>query len=252
MARRILLKIAYDGTNFQGYQIQAAGRTVQGVLEEGIGRLHGHPIRTVPAGRTDSGVHARGQYVSFTSDLDGLGIDDFPRAVNTRIPHDVSALQAWHVRDDFHARYDAIRRHYRYYLLIAAVRDPHRRAYAYRIPQWPNLKRLNQEAAELVGTHDFTTFAHRRDERQRMTRTVYYAHFRGRGDQVEFAIGADGFLWRMVRSIVGTLVERERHRLRGDYPAESVSDLLASRDRSRAGTTAPAWGLFLHDVEFKD
>jgi tRNA pseudouridine38-40 synthase len=195
-------------------------------------------------------VHARGQYVTFTSDARSIEVASFPRALNSRLPPDVSAFQAWHVRDNFHARYDAIRRHYRYYLLVSPVREPHRRAYAFRIPQWPNLDRMNDDATPLVGTRDFTTFAHRRDDQQRTTRTLYYAHFRRLGDTIEFAVGADGFLWRMVRSIVGTLVERERLRLRGERPAYTMGELIAAADRSRAGTTAPAWGLFLHDVEF--
>ena len=150
----------------------------------------------------------------------------------------------------FRSRYDAVRRHYRYRLFVSIAPQPHLRRYAYRIPQEPQLRRLNADAAALVGRHDFSTFAARRDERMSMVRTVFYADFRPEHPFIEFGIGADGFLWRMVRSIVGTLVERERLRLRGLNPGATMQELLAARDRSLAGTTAPAWGLFLHDVEF--
>jgi tRNA pseudouridine38-40 synthase len=109
---------------------------------------------------------------------------------------------------------------------------------------------MNRECAALVGEHDFTTFAARREADESMIRTVLYAHASGRGSQIEFEIGADGFLWHMVRSIVGTLVEREQQRARGRSPDPTIREALAARDRTLAGTTAPAWGLFLHDVEY--
>lgn len=249
--RTVLLKLAYDGTDFEGYQLQARGRTVQGVVEQGLSQLHGHPVRIVAAGRTDSGVHATGQYVSFVSDHSSLPIDRFVPAINSVLPPDVSALCAREVPDGFHARYDALRRHYRYRLIVSPVAVPHLRRYAYRIPEQPRLMRMNLDAAALVGRHDFTTFAARRDESQQMERTVFYADFRPTAGGIEFGIAADGFLWHMVRSIVGTIVERERLRLRGLAAKPSMAALLAARDRRMCGTTAPAWGLYLHDVDYE-
>lgn len=249
--RTILVRLAYDGTEYAGYQIQRGQRTVQGVLEEALARLHDHPVPTVAAGRTDAGVHAEGQYVSFRSDHDAIPLERFPAAINSHLPRDVAVLSARHVPEGFHARYDATSRHYRYRMTVADVLPPHRRHYTWRIPVMPELDRLNRDAAALVGEHDFTTFAARRDDRDSMVRRVAYAHLSANGSDIEFAIGANGFLWRMVRSLVGTLVERERQRQRHTAPLPSMTDLLAARDRSLAGTTAPAWGLFLHDVGYE-
>lgn len=249
--RTLLICLAYDGTNFAGYQRQKADRTVQGELERALADLHGHPVQTAVAGRTDSGVHAVGQYVSFVSDRDRISLDDFPAAVNSRLPADVRVTSARNVPDDFHARFSARSRHYRYHIVIGRYTLPHLRAYAWRIPEMPQVGRLNEEAAAFVGTHDFSTFAARRKDQGTMVRTVRYAHWRSRGETLEFCIGADGFLWRMVRSIVGTLIERERLRLRGEEPEQSIADLLNARRRELSGTTAPAWGLFLHDVEYE-
>ncbi|MFP4211243.1 MAG: tRNA pseudouridine(38-40) synthase TruA [Alkalispirochaeta sp.] len=251
MIRTILIRLAYDGTAFAGYQRQRTDRTVQQVLETALSDLHGHPVITHAAGRTDSGVHATGQYVSFESDRDSIAFASFPPAINSRLPHDVRVTDAREVPLGFHARFDARRRHYRYRLVVGAWALPHRRAYAWRIPEMPDVERLNADTAAIVGTHDFTTFAARRKEQGSMVRTVHYAHWSARGDELEFAIGADGFLWHMVRSIVGTLVERERRRLHGEEPIETVRELLERRDRGSSGTTAPAWGLYLHDVEYE-
>ncbi len=253
MIRRILLRIAYDGTDFCGYQVQREGRTVQGTVEEALAAIHGHPIPIVAAGRTDSGVHARAQYVSFDSDRDTIPIESFPEAVNSALPRDVRALAAREVPSGFHARYDARVRHYRYYLYYAAYFYPHRRRYAWRLSRDPDLDRANREAAILVGEHDYSAFAMAPEEGMSTVRRVFYAHFRrNNADEIEFAIGADGFLRRMVRSIVGTLVERESERLRGREPADSLAEILASGDRSLAGNSAPPNGLFLHDVEYDD
>jgi len=248
--RTILARLAYDGTDFAGYQIQRRERTVQAELERALAELHGHPVKTIVAGRTDAGVHADGQYVSFESDRDGIPDGRMAAAITSRLPRDVAVLDARTVRDGFHARFDAVSRHYRYHLVVAPVQYPHLRRYAWRIPVMPEIERVNRDAAALVGEHDFTTFAARREPEDRMVRRVLYAELSRRGDRLEFAIGANGFLWRMVRSIVGTLIERERYRQRGTGVDESIQDLLRACDRSRAGTTAPAWGLFLHDVEY--
>ena len=160
-------------------------------------------------------------------------------------------LGARAVRSGFHARYDAKRRHYRYRLYHADVFLPYRRRHAWRIPVEPDLERINREAAMLVGERDFATFTSGAAEQRSTVRCVHYADFRRvSADEIEFGIGADGFLWRMVRSIVGTLIEREIDRARGRGPESGIEALLAARDRGRAGTSAPPQGLFLHDVEY--
>lgn len=246
----LLLHLAYDGTDFNGYQIQANGRTVQGELERALSLLHDHPVRVAAAGRTDSGVHATGQCVTFASDHRSLGVDDMPAAINSRLPADVRVLAAREVPEGFHARFDARARHYRYYLLPSRATLPHLRRYVWRVAPGVDPHRMGRDAAAFVGTHDFTTFAARAEERSSMERSVHYADLTVEERLFVFAIGADGFLWRMVRSMVGTLVEREMARLRGDDPGPPMDELLRARDRSRAGTTAPAWGLFLHRVDY--
>lgn len=253
MTRRILIRLAYDGGEFLGYQIQKKGRTVQGVLEEALAAIHDHPVGTVAAGRTDTGVHARGQYVSFTSDRDSIPAESFAAAINSTLPRDVRALDSREVRPEFHARYDAIARHYRYHLYYAPVFLPYRRGYAWRLGHEPDLDRLNREAAHLVGEHDFAAFAMGGESEESTVRRVTYAHFRRvAADDIEFGIGANGFLRRMVRSIVGTLIEREMERARGGDPQPAFADILAARDRRRAGTSAPPQGLYLYDVEYGD
>ena len=251
MNTTILLTVAYDGRKFAGYQVQPRQRTVQGELERALSVLHQHHVSTICAGRTDSGVHADGQCVSFVSDHRGIPIERMALAINSRLPADVSVLRARVVPDHFHARYQALSRHYRYQLLSAPTPVPHLRYHAWRVPQPLDLSRLNDEAAVFVGRHDFSTFAARREEHDSMVRCVHYTHFRRTGPLVEFSIGADGFLWHMVRSIVGTLVEREQWRQRGIAVDSSIETLLTRRERKAAGTTAPAWGLFLHRVEYK-
>lgn len=248
--RTILLRLAYDGTGFAGYQRQPEQRTVQETVERALEALHERRTVIHAAGRTDSGVHATGQYVSFESGRDSIPCASYPAAVNSLLPTDVRAVEAWEAPSGFHARFDARRRHYRYRIVVGAVTLPHLRSYAWRIPEMPDLDRLNRESAMVVGTHDFTTFAAKRVDQGSMVRTVAYAHWTRRGNELEFAIGADGFLWHMVRSIVGTVIERERNRLRGKPVGESIGRLLTAMDRGKAGTTAPAWGLFLHDVDY--
>lgn len=246
-----MIRLAYDGTDFAGYQIQPADRTVQGVLEAALHTLHNYPVKTSCAGRTDAGVHAVGQYVSFASDHSGISPTQFAPALNSLLPGDVSVVGAREVPTSFHAQYDARLRHYRYYLYCAPVIMPHRRRYAWRIPQFPVIERLNRDAAALVGTHDFVTFATVREEPRTTVREVRYAVFRASGDSLVFEIGATGFLRRMVRSLVGTLIERERGRLRGEIPPDTMQELLRRGERNSAGTTAPPWGLFLHEVDYE-
>ena len=250
MSRWFLARVAYDGTHFSGYQIQRRDRTVQGELERALEALHGHPIKTAVAGRTDAGVHADGQYVSFESDHGGIPTENMAAAINSHLPGDVAVLSVRAVPSGFHARYNARSRHYRYYLLHAPVQMPHLRSIRWRVPQALDVSRVNRDAAAVVGEHDFTTFAARRELGDSMVRRVLYASLERSGAEYTFSIGADGFLWRMVRSIVGTVVERELQRQRGTPPESTMTELLGQRDRRRAGTTAPAWGLFLHHVEY--
>ncbi len=244
------MRLAYDGTDFAGYQVQPGERTVQGVVESALAAMHGGPIGTSAAGRTDSGVHATGQYVAFMTDLASIPEERWVAALNGHLPRDVRVQAARFVPPEFHARFSARRRHYRYRILEAEADDPLRRRYVHRIPWQIDIAAINAEAATLVGTHDFATFAAAGGEGNGTVRTVYYADFRRLGDEVVFAICANGFLWHMVRSIVGTLLQRDRDRRRSRIHKPTFADLLEARDRTGAGTTAPAHALCLTGVDY--
>lgn len=251
MSRNILLRLAYDGTDFNGYQVQGKGeRTVQGVLEEALRRLHGRNVTSYAAGRTDSRVHADAQYVNFHSDLESIPSERFYLALNRQLPADLKAQESREVPERFHARFSALSRSYRYYTLISATPVPKYRNYAHRLGEQPDLDRLNEEARALVGTHDFTTFAAAGQATETNLREVREARFTWEPPFVVFSIRANGFLWKMVRSIVGTILERERERWRGGAELPPLSALIEARDRALAGVTAPPQGLFLTDVEY--
>jgi tRNA pseudouridine38-40 synthase len=245
MPRNIFLEIAYDGTAFNGWQVQSAGRTVQGALEGALERIHGHPVTLKAAGRTDSGVHARGQCANFQSDHPSIPAEKFREALNSHLPLDVRVTRSREVPPEFHARFDAVEREYRYYLLHAEIVPPVWRNYCTRLKRPPALGAWNRMAAALCGEKDFSTFASPTESVSHHVRTVYSAAFYPDGPFVVFRISANGFLWKMVRSIVGTIVEL-------DPPdVDTFGEILHARDRRRAGTTAPARGLVLHRIRYE-
>lgn len=242
--RNIRITLAYDGTDFQGWQIQRSGRTVQGVLEEALQRMHRHPVRVRAAGRTDSGVHACGQVVNFFSDLDSIPGAKFRDALNSYLPPDIRVMTGGEVEEGFHARRSARARWYGYYLYVAEVGLPQYRRYCWKVSRRPNVETLNRMAGCLVGEHDFTTFTAAGCQERSFVRNVQAASFHPEGPFLVFRIGAGSFLWKMVRSIVGTLVEVEG----AGGGEERIRQILEARDRSQAGSTAPARGLFLERV----
>jgi tRNA pseudouridine38-40 synthase len=188
MPRNILLEIAYDGTDFNGWQIQAAGRTVQGELETALERLHGHRVALHAAGRTDSGVHAVGQCANFLTDHASIPARKFREALNTHLPLDVRITRSREVSQDFHARFDAVEREYRYYLLPAQIVPPHMKDYCVRLKGQPDLGAWNRMAAALVGEYDFTTFASPTASVDHHVRTVYAAGFYPERELIVFRI----------------------------------------------------------------
>jgi tRNA pseudouridine38-40 synthase len=245
--RNIKLTIAYDGTDFQGWQIQKQGRTIQGEVEKALSRMHKRDISVVCAGRTDSGVHANGQVINFMSELDDIPVEKLSRAVSSFFPKDVSAVRAEVVADDFHARHAALRRSYKYYIFPSPVRIPHYQRYSLRTLRMPDIARLNRYASRMVGEHDFTTFSAPNDQVPHRVRRVLSAGFYPEGDFIVFRITGRAFLWKMVRGIVGSLLEYEE---RGLHP-DQVAEYLAAADRKLAGMTAQARGLFFDRVEYE-
>ncbi len=246
MIRNIRLTLAYDGTEFSGWQVQKSQRTVQGAIEQALERMHGHPVRIRGAGRTDTGVHATGQVASFHTDLESIAADRWHLALNSYLPPDVRVLESREAQSDFHAKSSARLRVYAYRLLAAEVGPPHLRRYCWKVLRRPEVSSLNRLAAVFVGEHDFTTFASAGDTSRSKVRRVVSSCFHPEGPFLVYRIAATSFVWKMVRSLLGTMLEYETE---GRSPAE-LAQALAARDRSLAGSSAPARGLFLERVVY--
>jgi tRNA pseudouridine38-40 synthase len=243
--RRIRLTLQYDGTAYAGWQVQPRLATIQGTLEAALARMAGEPVRVTGAGRTDAGVHALGQVAHFDTTLahaDGVWV----RALNAQLPRDIAVLDAREVAEGFHARHGAAAKHYRYRVLNRPVRCPFRRAHTWFVPVALDVEAMASGAAALTGTHDFSSFRAAGCGAASPVRRLDRAEVGREGDEVVFDLVGSGFLKQMVRNIVGTLVAvgRGRHR------PERVAAVLAARDRSAAGETAPAWGLTLVRVTY--
>ncbi len=239
----IKLTVAYDGTAYCGWQIQNDDDTIQGRMEKALEKLHGHPVKITGAGRTDSGVHARGQCANFITDMT-MPSDKFKEALNSFLPPDIRILKSEAVEDSFHARYDATERIYKYYMLPRALSYPWLERYSLTLKEQLDLDRLNELAAPLVGFHSFASFASVMEECYPMERTVNSAVFYQKNGYTVFKISADGFLRRMVRSIVGTVLDLYEK----GKDAQAMKTVLEAEDRSAAGACAAAKGLFLDQV----
>jgi tRNA pseudouridine38-40 synthase len=255
--RNVRLTLSYDGTNFNGWQIQAHGRTVQGVLEAALAEIHGERVPVIAAGRTDSGVHALGQVVNFKSEHPSIPTARFREALNSLLPLDVRVHESVDVGADFHARYSARLREYRYYLLATPAAPGHQQLYCHRVNGPLDVRLLNRMAAALLGERDFATFAASGAADENTVRHVHAAAFYPAGPFICFRVVANGFLWKMVRSIVGTLLAvadggRPPVAGRPVDPVAAFRDAVAARDRRFAGTTAPARGLFLQRVVYDE
>jgi len=244
--RNIKLVLAYDGTDFLGWQLQKSGRTVQGVLQDGLARMHGHPVNVLAAGRTDSGVHATGQTANFHSDIDSIAPAQFREAVNSYIPSDVRILSSEEVGRRFHARRSARQRVYRYYTDCSPVLLPHLRHYRNWIRRPLDTERLNELAASLLGEHDFTCFSAEGDANLSKVRRIDVSEFHREGDTLIYTIAATSFLWKMVRTIMGTFLMLEEQGL----GAREMRLIMEAGRRANAGGTAPARGLFLERVVY--
>lgn len=245
MERNLKLTLAYDGTRFVGWQKQASGESIQGLLEDAMSRLEGAPVTAHGAGRTDAGVHAEGQVasarVTFTHDAATV-----VRALNAILPPDVRIIAVEDASADFHARFSARAKSYRYQLANTPVISPFIRAYAWHIPEPLDLAAMRAAAAAIVGTHDFAAFQSAGSDVATTDRMVTRSELVDRSGLLAYEVSGSGFLRHMVRAIVGTLVEIGR----GWRPSSDVQALLAGRPRSHAGATAPAHGLTLVKVEY--
>lgn len=236
--------IAYDGSGFSGYQVQPKGRTVQAEVENVLSKMHkGESVRIAASGRTDAGVHAKGQVVHFDSPL-GIPAERWRTALNSLLPDDISVLSVEKASVDFHARFDAVGKEYRYMLHLSEVRDPFQRNYAYRYPYPLKLEAMKEASLHLLGTHDFTSFCAAKTEVVDKVRTIETIEFLSEGDLLTIRFVGSGFLYNMVRILVGTLLEVGS----GDRLPEEIPSILKRKDRRFAGKTAPAQGLYLWKV----
>jgi tRNA pseudouridine38-40 synthase len=248
LARNIRLILAYDGTEFSGWQVQNNARTVQGDIEEALQRMHDHPVRIQGAGRTDSGVHASGQVGNFFSDLESIEPSRWHIALNSYLPPDVRAMASSEAPETFNAKNSALQRVYRYYLYTGSVGLPHLRLYCWKIRRRPDTRALNALASVFLGEHDFTTFAAAGDASKSKVRRVDTVCFFPEGPFICFKVAASSFVWKMVRSMLGTVLEYEQNGL----PPDALAEALRAQDRSQAGMSAPARGLFLEKVNYDE
>jgi len=239
--------LEYDGSDFEGWQSQPGEhRTIQDCFESAVQQITGEKVRVDASGRTDAGVHALGQVVSVSLETE-LGAEVLMRGLNARLPQDIVVLECREVPADFHARRSARAKLYRYSLWNGPLRSPLRRRQSYAYPHALNIDRMRQAAADLVGTHDFASFAASGSSVQTTVRTLHRIEIRGdAGAEIVFEVEGGGFLRHMVRNLVGTLLEIGQDR----RPVHGLAKLLEAQDRSLAGPTAPAEGLVLVAVRY--
>jgi tRNA pseudouridine38-40 synthase len=245
MAMRFKLIIEYDGSDYHGWQIQPNGRTIQQTLEEAVARFTGETVRVAAAGRTDAGVHAAGQVVSFVLQTPRAP-DVVQRALNALTPRDISITSVEEVSDDFNPRRAARSRVYVYRMWNARWPSPFWRRYAWHVVRPLDVAAMRTASAGLVGEHDFSAFQAADCDSDNPVRRVLRSELEWREPLITYTIEATAFLRHMVRNIIGTLVEVGS----GERSADDVPRLLATRDRTQAGPTAPPCGLCLARVNY--
>ncbi len=238
------LILQYDGSRYDGWQRQGnTARTIQGKLEGVLSRLAGEPVEVHGAGRTDAGVHALGQVASVK--LPGaMPAAEVMACANRYLPEDIAVVDACEADERFHARLAARGKVYRYRLRLGPVPDVFRRKYQFRLEEPLDLEAMERAAALLTGTHDYRSFCADRRYKKSTVRTVHAIEFHRDGPDLAVTFRGTGFLYHMVRILMGTLLEVGR----GERDAESMTAVLAAKDRSAAGATAPAQGLTLVEV----
>ena len=243
--RNLALTLRFDGSAFCGWQRQPNGPTVQAALEDAVARVTGARVPVTGCSRTDAGVHARKYVCNFKTES-ALPCEKFPAALNFYLPSAIAVQSCQEIDEAFHARYSCAAKTYRYHIHNARVRDPFLlgRALLESYPLDEAL--LRAQARDFIGAHDFTSFCAAHAGTKTSVRTVTRFDVERDGDEVYFYVSADGFLYNMARIMVGTLLEIAKGRLPGDC----IPEILAAKDRAKAGYTAPAEGLWLWEVAY--
>jgi len=242
---RLKMIVAYDGTDFFGFQRQPDRRTVQGVLEEAISRICGRPVQVVGAGRTDAGVHARGQVCHFDASHP-MPPDRWALVLNRVLPRDVVVRSVEEAPPHFHARKDACWKTYRYLIDTRPVPDVFTRRFRLHFPLSLDVEAMRRAASHLEGTHDFTSFSSARSPVENRVRTIHRCRVERDGPLFSVEVIGNGFLYNMVRIIAGTLLEVGR----GKRLPEAIPDMIRARDRAVAGKTLPPEGLTMVEVGY--
>ena len=247
--------VEYDGTDYLGFQVQAQGATIQGEIERALAAVTQEEIRIIGAGRTDAGVHAQGQVIAFSTAW-RHSVEELQRALNAVLPKDIAVRELRPVAEGFHPRFDAVSREYRYTIFSQPLRSPLARRFAHHFPpplhppksggERGGIAAMNEAAGVLVGSHDFAAFG-RAPQGDNTVREVYQARWTQEEPFVYFDIVANAFLYRMVRSLVGTLLLVGA----GELSPVGFEEILRSADRSRAGQVAPAHGLCLMKENYR-
>ena len=242
--KRVKMIVAYDGTNYCGWQVQPNGITIQEVLNEHLSRLLGEDIKTIGASRTDAGVHSLGNVCVFDTNTK-MPAEKISFALNQKLPEDIVVQQSCEVPMDFHPRFTKSRKTYEYRILNRTMRMPTRRLDTYFFYYPLNLEAMQEAAKFLEGEHDFASFCASNHQAEETVRTLYHVTVdRDADDIVTIRLSGNGFLYNMVRIIAGTLIKVGS----GMYPPEHMKEILEARNRAAAGDTAPAQGLYLNKI----
>ena len=244
--KRIKLTIAYDGTNYCGWQIQPNGITIEEILNKALSKMTGEEILVIGASRTDSGVHAMGNVAVFDTDTT-IPAEKIAVALNQRLPEDIVITKSEEVPLDFHPRYCNCSKTYEYHIINTRIPIPTKRLTNYFVSYVLDIDKMRQAASYLVGEHDFVSFCNVRTDVENTVRTITALDILTNGNEITIRITGNGFLYNMVRIIVGTLIRVGR----GFYEPEKVKEVLEAKDRKAAGVTAPAHGLMLVEIKYE-
>jgi len=241
--RNIKLLIEYDGTRYSGWQKQPNAMTIQENIEKAIKKITSEECTLIGSGRTDRGVHARGQVANFHTNSK-IPSDRFKDALNSVLEDDISIRASEEVDDSFHSRYDAKGKEYRYLIYNNRIRSPIHRNYSYHVPYKLDIELMNKASKAFIGEHDFLGFMSSGSNVKSTVRTIYNISLKKNDDLIEIKVAGNGFLYNMVRIVAGTLVEIGNSRI----DLNEVDDIITSKDRNKAGHTAPPHGLYLEKV----
>ena len=244
--RNIKIVLAYDGTRYNGWQRQEnTDNTIQGKLEQLISRMTGEATEIDGSGRTDGGVHARGQVANFRTSS-RMSCGEMMNYMNEYLPQDIAVLEVKDASERFHSRLNVKRKTYCYQIWNSSVPNVFARKYSYQVPEKLDLKKMKEASEYLLGTHDFKSFCARKKMKKSTVRMIESITFEKQGNMIVLTYKGNGFLYNMVRILTGTLIEVGR----GERSPESVKEALESLERANAGFTAPPQGLFLARVDY--